>query len=59
MTLTHSPMKISEAAHLAALLKASLVARPGRLEMEATTALAAQRVRPIRNAKPVLYPIGA
>lgn len=37
MTLTPSPLKISEAARLAALLNAHLVARPGRLELEALT----------------------
>lgn len=35
MTLTPSPLKISEAARLATLLNAHLVARPGRLELEA------------------------
>jgi len=38
MTLTPSPMKVSEAARLASLLNARLVARPGRLELEPVTA---------------------
>lgn len=55
MTLTPSPMKISEAARLAALLNARLVARPGRLELEAfplagkpPRRLAAHRIAPTR-----------
>lgn len=59
MTLTPSPMKISEAARLAALLNARLVARPGRLDLEAAAAMQRPTRPAPRPSKPTLRLVGA